>query len=244
MLLVLGTVLLSLCFWRLFSGTGFWAYMVACIGMYEMLGLMVHPDVYGLRFQLPFFVAWSPIFGVVLARLGRGWLVQTAALLLLVAALPWVFFNRSRPLIAMKKEPEKFALPCDWHLGCTMVGSILIEPETTVLFANNMVWREPYTAIAADILSSGCKEIGLRIDSHDSEYLFWKLLNAPQSGIRLENIYPFPELKRYSDPSFKPCAVICTICGERQQVHGLELASGFGEVKLYEGPNYVPEVGP
>ena len=42
--------------------------------MHEMLGLMVHPDVYGLRFQLPFFVAWSPIFGLVIAGLEGRWL--------------------------------------------------------------------------------------------------------------------------------------------------------------------------
>jgi hypothetical protein len=244
MLLVLATGLLSLIFWRRFSGTGLLAYLAACLGMYEMLGLLVHPDVYGLRFQLPFFVAWSPIFGAVLARITRGWFVQLAAILLLFAALPWVFFNRSRPLIAMKAEPERLAIPCDWHFGCTMVGSILLEPKTTILFANNMVWREPYTAIAADILSAGCKEVGLRIDSHDSEYLFWKLSKAPQSGIRLENIYPFPELQRYRDPSFKPCAVVCTICGDRQQVHGLDLTADFGEVKLYQGPDYIPEAGP
>lgn len=244
MLLVLATGVLSLCFWRRFSGTGTLAYLAACLGMYEMLGLLVHPDVYGLRFQLPFFVAWSPIFGVVIARLSRGWFIQMATISLLLAAFPWVFFNRSRPLIAMKKEPERFAIPCDWHFGCTMVGSILLEPKTTILFANNMAFREPYSAIAADILSSDCKEIGLRIDSHDSEYLFWKLLKAPQSGLQLENIYPFPELKRYQSPTFKPCAVICTICGDRQQVHGLRLSADYGEVRLYQGQDYVPEAGP
>jgi hypothetical protein len=32
-----------------------------------------------------------------------------------------------------------------------MVGNILVEPDTTLLFANSMDLREPYSAIAADI---------------------------------------------------------------------------------------------
>ena len=244
MFLVGITLVLSLCFWGRFKGKWLGGYLAACLVMYEMLGLVVHPDLYGLRYQLPFFVAWAPIFGVVVAGLDGRWLARTAAFLLLLAALPWVFFNRSRPLIAMKAEPERFSIPCDWHFGCTIVGSILLEPDPTILFANWMALRDPYTKISADIIRSDCKEIGLRIDSHDNEYLFWWLLKAPQSGIRLETIYTFPELERYRDPTFKPCAVICTICGDRQQVYGLSLTADYGEVKLYQGQNYVPEAGP
>jgi len=82
---------------------------------------------------------------------------------------------------------------------------------------------------------TGCTQVGLRIDSHDPEYLFWHLLSAPQSGYRLEAIYPVPRLEPLIDRSFSPCAILCTICGDRDRLHGLDLAGESGEVTLFLG---------
>jgi hypothetical protein len=216
-------------------------YSVVTLSLYVMLALVVKFDPWGIRYQLPYWVLWAPVFGVVLSKLGGRQVSSVTIFVLLLTALPWTLFNRSRPLIAMRNrdEPEPFTIPCDWHFGCT-IGSVLVEPPATMIFANAMSFRDPYLELAKGLEASGCNEVGLRIDSHDREYLFWWLLDAPQSGIRIESVYPLPELEHLADPDFRPCAVICTICGDRSEIHGLPLKDDYGEVKLYVGDGYVP----
>ena len=214
-------------------------YSVVAFLLYVMLALVVKFDPWGIRYQLPYWLLWAPVFGVVIAKLGGRKISNAMIIVLLLASVPWTLFNRTRPLIAMRNrdEAEQFTIPCDWHFGCTS-GSVLVEPQTTTLFANMMSFRDPYLELAEGLEDSGCNEIGLRIDSHDREYLFWWILDAPQSGIRVESVYPLPELEHLADPSFRPCAVICTICGDRTEIHGMPIYADYGEVRLYVGSDY------
>lgn len=112
------------------------------------------------------------------------------------------------------------------------------ESSKTVLFANWIQYYEPYSAATDRVLAPGCRSVGLRIDSHDLDYVFWWLLNAPQSGIRLESIDTYPRLQRYMDLNFKPCAIICTICSDRSRLHNLDLIGDFNTVRVYFGDKY------
>ncbi|MGZ4008683.1 MAG: hypothetical protein ACXVJV_16075, partial [Mucilaginibacter sp.] len=157
---------------------------------------------------------------------------------LLLTALPYVIFNRARPLIAMRNVQEPYTIPCfSDSLGCTS-GTILNESPKTILFANWLQFREPYSAATDLVQASGCQSVGLRLDSHDLEYPFWWLLNAPQSGIRIESIDTSPLFQRYADPNFKPCAIICTICSDKPRLHNLDFSGDFGSVRVYTGANY------
>jgi len=92
------------------------------------------------------------------------------------------------------------------------------------------------------VSSTSCQDIGLMLDSSDLEYPFWWLLDAPQSGRRLESLVAVPELERTLDPSFEPCAIICTECGRDQPIlNGLDLAGEFHGLKIYVRPEYLPE---
>jgi hypothetical protein len=71
------------------------------------------------------------------------------------------------------------------------------------------------------------------IDSSGLEYLYWWALQAPQSGIHLENLNPIPESTRYLDPDFRPCVVVCTLCGDAEVYGDLPLISDFGGNKVY-----------
>jgi hypothetical protein len=55
---------------------------------------------------------------------------------------------------------------------------------------------------------------------------------------RLETIYTVPRLEPLIDRSFSPCAIICTICGDRDRLHGLDLYHAAGEVKLFVGDGF------
>jgi hypothetical protein len=238
--LILVSSLLLVVFRKQLKDRALWWYTGTVVGMFLMLAMVVKVDVFGIRYQLPFFVSWAPVFGCTISLIGKPRLTLAVAYGLLILMLPWVLFNRTRPLIAMDYTPGPFTIPCDWHFGCT-TRSVLSEPPITILFVNIMALRDPYEAMAKTIQSSGCSDIGLQIDSHDPEYIFWWLLNAPQSHKRIETIYTYPELERYVDKAFKPCAIICTICGDRQQLHGLALQSAYGDARLFTGNNYLEQ---
>jgi len=160
------------------------------------------------------------------------------AYLMLMSGMPWVLFNSTRPLVGMRPGPGLLELPCTPSLGCTKIGSILTQPSLDVLFANIREAEGPYLSAAANLADSSCRDIGLRIDSSDPEYPFWFLLGAPQSGYRLETIYTFPDLEALLDRDFAPCAIICTICGGRTRLHGLDLAAQTGRMKLFVGEGF------
>ena len=183
-------------------------------------------DAYGVRHQLGFFVAWAPIVGFVATRLGRPRLTAAVGSMLLLASLPWLLFNGSRPLVGLQPR--------------TMIDSVFREPPAAILFANWTELREPYTQAGEAVQVSACREVGLRIDSGDLEYPFWWLLDAAQSGIRIEAIDAYPHLERYVDADFRPCAILCTVCGGRTRLHGLERSGTFGPIALYLGSTYAP----
>ena len=105
-------------------------------------------------------------------------------------------------------------------------------------------FQEPITIIAEKIKTSQCKMIGLRLDTVDREYLYWWTLDAPNEHTRIEAISTYPELEKYLDPSFKPCAVICTTCGDRTEAFGLKLRYNRQLLSLYMGDGYSGEIDP
>ncbi|OGO62139.1 MAG: hypothetical protein A2030_04045, partial [Chloroflexi bacterium RBG_19FT_COMBO_50_10] len=214
-------------------------YIMAAIFSFIIFVLTTHFDQYGVRYQLPLMVIWAPVFGIVITNLSERRLAPLAIIFFLAISLPYVFFNSTRPLIAMKNGPEPYAIHTLPGLEITKSSSIFFADQQMLLFANWPDLRKPYTEITQAIRDYGCRQVGLRIDSHDMEYPFWWLLKAPQSGIRIESIYYSDQLRRYADPNFKPCAIICTICDDRTRLHGLDLFDTYDAgMKLFTGNSY------
>jgi hypothetical protein len=202
-----------------------------------------HYDDYGVRFQLPLLIVWAPVFGAVIYHLGEKWLAPVAIVFLIIISVPYVFFNTTRPLIALKNDSEPYAVHPFPAAGTTKASSIFYSGQRDLLFINAPDWNTPLMEATHDIRDAGCKDVGLRIDSHDVEYPIWWLLKAPQSGIRVESLYYSEALSCYADPAFKPCAIICTICAGRSSLNGLTLFGSYdGLVNLYMGNTYTPGV--
>lgn len=187
-----------------------------------LLPIVINPasSSFGVRFQLTFFILWAPLIGIALQTLrGSGW-TTIPGIVLLLSALPYLLFNNTRPVIGLPPWP-------------TRVHSVFVAPPAEIMFAPNPEKRAAYELLAEAVENSGCQEIGMRLDSNDLEYQFWWLLKAPQSGYRLETIYTYPDLESLLDRHFEPCAVICTVCGERTQLGGLVMKSDFGGARLF-----------
>jgi hypothetical protein len=119
-----------------------------------------------------------------------------------------------------------------------MIDSVFNESPRVILMASWSQLRDGYFGAADTVRESGCDRVGLRLDSHDLEYVYWWLLDAPQSGIRMENIDPAPHLERYVDPEFRPCAIVCMVCGGRTRFHGLDRTFAEGEISVFLGSGY------
>jgi hypothetical protein len=242
-LLCAAGVIVLLAMGRLKDHSLLW-YSLAAFFSFIIFALAAHYDDYGVRFQLPLIIIWAPVFGSMVKHLHEKWLAPAALLVLFLISLPYVFFNTTRPLIAMKNIAEPFAIHPLPMLGKTKSSSILYADQRALLFINAPDWNNPLMEVTHDIRDSGCKNVGLRIDSHDPEYPIWWLLKAPQSGIRVETLYYSEVLDRYADPNFKPCAILCTICGGRPQLMGLNLSGSYDSlVDLYMGDTYTPSGG-
>jgi hypothetical protein len=209
-------------------------YSFVLLGSFVLLATFTRYDLYGVRYQLPFLVASAPVFAAVVGLCRKKWLAPVLVIILLVSAFPWILFNRTRPLIAMRPTPDPYSIPC--LAGCT-TPSILANPPTEIVFGNLYEYHEGYLAVREELMTSSCQEVGLILDSHDPEYILWWLLDAPQSGIRIETGTSFPELQRYIDPDYQPCAILCTICSQTTNLSGYQLQDRFGGV-LQDGVLY------
>jgi 4-amino-4-deoxy-L-arabinose transferase-like glycosyltransferase len=205
------------------------SYSVASLAGFALLPLVISngASLVGVRFQLPFFVSWAPLVGLLASSAFGGSWVPLIGVSFVLAGLPWLLLNNTRPLLGR--------MP--WT---TRTPSVLEASPYNLLFAMNPGVMDEYLTVADDVNRLGCQDVGLRIDSHDFEYLFWWILDAPQSGRRIESVYTYAELQPYVDPAFRPCAIICTICQGRSRLHGLGLVDDFGTVQLFAGTDYSP----
>jgi|SRR3990170_4246747 len=219
--------------------TSVFLYASMVLGCYALLPIIIGHSisVWGIRYQLPFFVIWAPIAGLAISGFRARWLGRSAAALLILAAVPWVLLNKTRPIIVpihASSDPT-----CDPY--CVEIGGVFRQPQVDTLFAG---WREIKDDLIFSvdaIKSSSCSNVGLKIDSHEWEYAIWWLLDAPQSGVRIETLLTYPHLESLIDPLFRPCAILCTTCGGSERADGLEKIAQYGFYSVYTGEGYSPD---
>jgi hypothetical protein len=176
-------------------------------------------SVFCMRYQLGFFPLAVPVVAVTLSRVAPR-AVAMAALVILAYAAPYVVFNNMRPVVGIPPWP-------------TRIRSVFAEDVNTILFAQSPEIRDEYEYVATRVQGEGCRRVGLVTTRDDLEYTFWRLLGAPDSQVVIEHLRASPQTQRYLDPTFSPCAVICTDCAGLPATLELPLASDFGHVRLY-----------
>jgi hypothetical protein len=196
-------------------------YGLVAFASYAMLTLISYSvDLFGVRYQLPFFVMCAPLVGVAATALTRkAWPTTLLTIALLAYAVPYVLLNNTRPVLGWRPK--------------TRIASVFVAPQVDILYAMVAGFQDEDAAVANQILESSCRDVGLKIDYRGFDYPWWWLLRAPQSGVRIDNLTTSPPLEMYADPAFQPCAIICTICGGEQEVEGLPLVVDYGHVQLF-----------
>lgn len=174
-------------------------------------------QLWGIRYQLGFLMLSACLVGVVAGWIRRE-LALGLALLLLLTAIPYVLLNNTRPLIG---APPR-----------TRSASIFLAPSIDLLFTSTPEVEAQYALAAEWLEASACRQIGLDLGGRDLEYSLWWLLDAPQSGFRLQVLRGFGT-EAVPPASFRPCAVLCTRCGNRARYMGLPLQFDGGFLRLY-----------
>jgi hypothetical protein len=200
-------------------------YGIIALAAYLLLPVVIAnaDNLYSVRFQIPVFVLAGPFVAGVFNSFSTiaSTRIQYVMLLSLFAfSLPWLLLNNTRPVIG-------------WVPWVTRVDSVFAAEDEELLFAMNPGARDEFEAVASSIESNRCTRIGLDLDSHDYEYLFWHLLDAPEAGIQIRSITASESSSRYLDTSFSPCAVICTRCAGLRDYLGLKLNEDYGKIQLF-----------
>jgi hypothetical protein len=196
-----------------------WLAMAATVGLFLISFSGCIETIFCMRYQLGFFVLMAPVVAVAITRVVPK-AVTAAVVLILIYALPYVFFNNMRPVVGIPPWP-------------TRIRSVFVEADDTILFAQSPEIRDEYESIASRILDAECRKVGLMTDRFTLEYTLWRLLRAPESGVTIEHLLASPGTRRYIDAGFSPCAVVCTVCDSLPAGVDLPLASDFGHVRLY-----------
>jgi hypothetical protein len=152
------------------------------------------------RYHLASFMLWSPVVGLMLATLPKKKAANIIAALLVVAAVPWVLLNETRPLLGQYGQ------------GIVNTDRSIVNTErVSGYFANFPESEQVYRGAAQFVRAQGCSQIGLDMRSNDFEYQLWILLKKDENDdIRIEHIntpgYARAVPRRFLE--FRPCAII------------------------------------
>lgn len=184
-------------------------------------------QIFGSRYLVPMFVAFTPVLAVGLTGLLRERWVGLAAVVFLVAGWPWLTGIDSRPLIPRSES---------------LVGSVLVESRQTLYFANARYLEDTLTTLGGLIRDAECTTVGLALSGNAPEYLAWVVLGAPRPELYLEWIVAGTPSARYVNPDFKPCAVVCdeSCPSDWSRIRGLPLAYERAGYRLYLPGEPVP----
>jgi hypothetical protein len=155
------------------------------------------------RLHLPFFVLFAPFIGLMIARIRVARIADVSVALLLVLALPWVFFNTARPLLPRSLFPNPAG---------AMPQSIFGTSRINNLFRNQPSWAAPYMQSAQVLSGLRCSDVGLVLGADDWEYPLWVLSRETVGRARIEHVNVTNVSQRTDAENHSsrpdPCAVV------------------------------------
>jgi 4-amino-4-deoxy-L-arabinose transferase-like glycosyltransferase len=197
-------------------------YGLVCTSTFLLLPVVIgHADsIWGIRYQLPFFVLCAPLIALAFSSEGQKWLSAVLTASLIISALPWLLLNNTRPVIGIVPWPTK-------------IESVFIADQGEILMANNPALRDDYSLVSDAIRKAECEEVGLIVDQSFLEYPLWWFLNAPESGTQIRVLVS--ETDRYppNPDSFEACAVVCTQCETQESLNNLEIRHSFDTLTVF-----------
>ena len=145
------------------------AYLIGLGLSVLLLAAGVRWQPFNARLHLPLFVVLAPGIAMTMARFGRLGL-GFAATALVVASLPPLFVNATRPVVVSPWAPFAMA----------EVESVFSVPRVEQYFASRRDVMPPYVHLVATLRSLACDTVRVKTGYDGWEYPLWILLNAPR----------------------------------------------------------------
>lgn len=200
MLIGLCTIMfLGLCLqkqWRLLT-----SYFICVLMGFLLIILYLKWSPWHSRFHLASFMLWSPFVGLMLSTGLNRTMANSVAVLLLVAAVPWVVLNNTRPLLRLGDGAR----------------SIIRSNRISDYFRNSSDREAPFRGAAEIVQTQRCSQIGLDTGNNEDEYQLWVLLKKGTGDrVRIEHVNT-PGYARALPAhfyQFRPCAIISVHSGD------------------------------
>jgi hypothetical protein len=168
------------------------SYILTVCATFCIFCYLVKWQPWNARLHLPFFVLTTPFLGLVLSNLSKKQVINSIAIVLILSALPWVFFNRYRPVIDS--------------------NNIFITPRIEQYFKNRPKFQQPYVQAVQYLNSKQCYKVGLMMGQDTWEYPLWMIIQEfpdNQYQIRHINVFNASSVKENQlETNFKPCGLI------------------------------------
>jgi len=193
------------------------AYALAVAATFLLFSMVFKFDLLGSRYHLPFFVLAAPAVGAIVgqpipAAVGRG-----IGILLVVLSWSWLVGIENRQLLAAPNRPV----------------TLLNAPREQMYLPDGGM--DSFRAVATSIQGAQCEAVGVMFCGDCAEYLLWVVLGAPRDDLRIEWIVAGTPSERYSDLTFRPCAVVCdrSCPGDWTEIRGLPLSMERSGLRLF-----------
>jgi 4-amino-4-deoxy-L-arabinose transferase-like glycosyltransferase len=171
-------------------------YLAAVAAGYVLFCLILKWQPWHSRLLLPLFVIGAPAVSAISARYWKPGIVRMIALTLLIASIPWVLGNVTRPLVNVSKDG-------------TFSSPLLTYERDRLYFMNREDLYEKYLKIADDIRRLKATNIGLTISRGDFEYPLWVLIKERNPlPIRIEHVEVKNPSRRTRVDDFRPDFIV------------------------------------
>jgi hypothetical protein len=214
-------------------------YSLALVVAYVTFAAYLRWQPWHARLELPLLVLSAPLIGAVLTRWSNAKVTGAIAAVLVVAAVPWVIDNQTRPMVG-------FALPVELNMQPRYLragANIFNTSRTDLYFAKRPLLKGPYAYVTALAAQRGCHDIGLWSGPDDWEYPLWVLARQSNDRARIDAV--FVENQSARAPSFAPKP--CVLVGVLPDQPAVAVVGGVQFTRSWSGHGvslYVPSSGP
>jgi hypothetical protein len=179
-------------------------YIFSLIAGFTLFSILLKWQPFHSRLQLPLFVLFSPLVGLILAKIRPKVLGSVTVVLVCISALPWVFFNKTRLLL-----PASIVAPMRTE-NKIVFTDIIASNRMEQYFSHELSreLKEPYTSATAYIKSNGYTDIGLWLPYDPWEYQLWVMLKSGDHPLRIESVMISNISKKFEPETFIPSAII------------------------------------
>jgi hypothetical protein len=186
------------------------------------------------RLELPLLVLSAPLIGAVAARVSNAQVMGAVAAVLVIASVPWLVDNQTRPMVGFALPESINTQPRYLPAGDTIFNT----PRIDLYFAKRPALKAPYETAMARAAESGCREVALWSGTDDWEYPLWVLASKSEGAVRVDQVHVDNESINAHRFGSRPCLLVVLVSDQPPAVaiDGVEFRQTWSRegVGLYE----------